>query len=105
MFYFLFIFCVQIDRDDNAHVVLKFLQNDRRVRETVYGHEYKIRAEFTKPNGKFSDTQKPKQKNNYSSLFLIIFVISKLHKKSLEKKSCLKLKLTNFAGGQDFLKI
>ncbi|TMW47453.1 hypothetical protein DOY81_007471 [Sarcophaga bullata] len=38
-------------RDDNAHVVLKFLQNDRRVRETVYGHEYKIRAEFTKPNG------------------------------------------------------
>ncbi|XP_065372545.1 uncharacterized protein LOC135964280 isoform X1 [Calliphora vicina] len=38
-------------RDDNAHVVLKFLQNDRRIRETVYGHEYKIRAEFTKPNG------------------------------------------------------
>uniref|UniRef100_A0A1I8MDJ8 Uncharacterized protein n=1 Tax=Musca domestica TaxID=7370 RepID=A0A1I8MDJ8_MUSDO len=38
-------------RDDNAHVILKFLQNDRRVRETVYGHEYKIRAEFTKPNG------------------------------------------------------
>lgn len=37
--------------DDNAHVVLKFLENDHRVRETVYGHEYKIRAEFTKPNG------------------------------------------------------
>ncbi|XP_075170263.1 uncharacterized protein LOC142242560 isoform X1 [Haematobia irritans] len=38
-------------RDDNAHVALKFLQNDRRIRETVYGREYKIRAEFTKPNG------------------------------------------------------
>ncbi|XP_002012895.2 uncharacterized protein LOC6588221 isoform X3 [Drosophila persimilis] len=37
-------------RDDNAHVVLKFLENDHRVRETVYGHEYKIRAEFSKPN-------------------------------------------------------
>ncbi|XP_020810960.1 uncharacterized protein LOC110186235 isoform X2 [Drosophila serrata] len=37
-------------RDDNAHVVLKFLENDHRVRETVYGHQYKIRAEFSKPN-------------------------------------------------------
>ncbi|XP_064546025.1 uncharacterized protein LOC135433720 isoform X1 [Drosophila montana] len=37
-------------RDDNTHVVLKFLENDHRVRETVYGHEYKIRAEFSKPN-------------------------------------------------------
>ncbi|XP_017091338.2 uncharacterized protein [Drosophila bipectinata] len=37
-------------RDDNAHVVLKFLENDHRVRETVYGHKYKIRAEFSKPN-------------------------------------------------------
>ncbi|XP_036324162.1 uncharacterized protein LOC118737632 isoform X2 [Rhagoletis pomonella] len=40
-------------RDDNAHVILKFLENDRRVRETVYGHEYKIRAELTKPNGTY----------------------------------------------------
>ncbi|XP_011185842.1 uncharacterized protein LOC105214232 isoform X2 [Zeugodacus cucurbitae] len=38
-------------RDDNSHVILKFLENDRRVRETVYGHEYKIRAELAKPNG------------------------------------------------------
>uniref|UniRef100_A0A1A9WJQ4 ZP domain-containing protein n=1 Tax=Glossina brevipalpis TaxID=37001 RepID=A0A1A9WJQ4_9MUSC len=37
--------------DDNAHVLLKFLENDRRVRETVKGREYRIRAEFTKPNG------------------------------------------------------
>ncbi|XP_017077326.1 uncharacterized protein LOC108111994 isoform X2 [Drosophila eugracilis] len=37
-------------RDDNAHVVLKFLENDHRVRETVYGHKYTIRAEFSKPN-------------------------------------------------------
>ncbi|XP_012159039.1 uncharacterized protein LOC101459856 isoform X2 [Ceratitis capitata] len=40
-------------RDDNSHVILKFLENDRRVRETVYGHEYKIRAELTKPNGTY----------------------------------------------------
>lgn len=40
-----------VTSDDNAHVILKFLENDRRVRETVYGHEYKIRAELTKPNG------------------------------------------------------
>ncbi|XP_067619040.1 uncharacterized protein [Eurosta solidaginis] len=40
-------------RDDNAHVILKFLQNDHRVRETVYGHEYKIRAELTKPNSTY----------------------------------------------------
>ncbi|KAL7731056.1 hypothetical protein ACLKA6_014270 [Drosophila palustris] len=37
-------------RDDNAHIVLKFLENDHRVRETVQGHKYKIRAEFTKAN-------------------------------------------------------
>lgn len=40
------------NRDDNTHVVLKLLENDHRVRETVYGREYKVRAEFTKPNGK-----------------------------------------------------
>ncbi|KAL9894131.1 uncharacterized protein LOC119638709 isoform X1 [Glossina fuscipes] len=38
-------------RDDNAHVILKFLEDERRVRETVQGREYRIRAEFTKPNG------------------------------------------------------
>ncbi|XP_055902651.1 uncharacterized protein LOC129938868 isoform X2 [Eupeodes corollae] len=37
-------------KDDNAHVILKFLENDRRVRETVYGRSYTIRAELTKPN-------------------------------------------------------
>ncbi|XP_049303318.1 uncharacterized protein LOC105224589 isoform X2 [Bactrocera dorsalis] len=40
-------------RDDNSHVILKFFDNERRVRETVYGHEYKIRAELTKPNGTY----------------------------------------------------
>lgn len=46
-----FVFCYVIDRDDNAHVILKFLEDERRVRETVQGREYRIRAEFTKPNG------------------------------------------------------
>lgn len=38
-------------RDDNSHVQLKFLENQRRVRETVYGREYAIKAELTQPNG------------------------------------------------------
>ncbi|XP_055853112.1 uncharacterized protein LOC129916923 isoform X2 [Episyrphus balteatus] len=37
-------------KDDNAHVILKFFEKDRRVRETVYGRKYTIRAELTKPN-------------------------------------------------------
>lgn len=37
-------------KDDNSHVILKFLEKDRRIRETVYGHKYTIRAELTKPN-------------------------------------------------------
>ncbi|KAH8359411.1 hypothetical protein KR093_006531, partial [Drosophila rubida] len=41
-------------RDDNAHVVIKFLENDHRVREAVYGREYKIRVEFSKPNDTYS---------------------------------------------------
>lgn len=40
-------------RDDNSHVALKFIENDRRVREAVYGREYTIRAEVTQPNGTF----------------------------------------------------
>lgn len=39
------------NRDDNSVVVLKFLENQRRVRETVYGREYTIKAELTQPNG------------------------------------------------------
>lgn len=39
------------NRDDNSVVVLKFLDNQRRVRETVYGREYTIKAELTQPNG------------------------------------------------------
>lgn len=39
-------------RDDNTHVALKFMDSaGGRVRETVYGREYSIRAELTKPNG------------------------------------------------------
>lgn len=39
------------NRDENSVVVLKFLENQRRVRETVYGREYSIKAELTQPNG------------------------------------------------------
>lgn len=40
-------------RDENSHVLLKFFDpgTDRRVRETVYGRPYTIRAELTQPNG------------------------------------------------------
>lgn len=38
-------------RDENSVVVLKFLENQRRVRETIYGREYQIKAELTQPNG------------------------------------------------------
>lgn len=38
-------------RDNNAHTVLQFIENDRRVSEPVYGHKYIIRAEVTKLNG------------------------------------------------------
>ncbi|XP_060648023.1 uncharacterized protein LOC133837688 isoform X3 [Drosophila sulfurigaster albostrigata] len=41
-------------RDDNAHVVIKFLENDHRVRDAVYGREYKLRVEFSKPNDTYS---------------------------------------------------
>lgn len=38
-------------RDDTTHVALKFMDTaERRVRETIYGREYTIRAELTKPN-------------------------------------------------------
>lgn len=39
------------NRDENSVVVLKFLENQRRVRETVYGRKYAIAAELTQPNG------------------------------------------------------
>lgn len=38
-------------RDDTTHVALKFMDSaERRVRETIYGREYTIRAELSKPN-------------------------------------------------------
>lgn len=40
-------------RDENSHVVLKFLENDKRVRETVYGRRYTIRAELKQPNNTY----------------------------------------------------
>lgn len=41
-------------RDDkDMGVVLKFLDGDRRVRETVYGREYLIKAEVQQPNATF----------------------------------------------------
>lgn len=49
MFYFM-IFC----RDDkDMGVVLKFLDGEKRVKETVYGREYLIKAEVQQPNGNF----------------------------------------------------
>ncbi|XP_031625255.1 uncharacterized protein LOC116341958 isoform X2 [Contarinia nasturtii] len=39
------------NRDENSVVVLKFLENQRRVRETVYGREYAVKVELTQPNG------------------------------------------------------
>lgn len=44
---------MKIHRDDTSHVQLKLLTGDRRVRETVYGREYAIRAELTHPNGTY----------------------------------------------------
>lgn len=41
-----------LTRDENSHVVLKFLEptTSKRARETVYGRPYTIRAEVTQPN-------------------------------------------------------
>lgn len=44
-------FFLHLYRDDkDMGVVLKFLDGDRRVRETVYGREYLIKAEVQQPN-------------------------------------------------------
>lgn len=40
-------------RDKDSYVALKFMENNRRVRETVYGREYTISAELTQPNGTY----------------------------------------------------
>lgn len=34
-------------------VSLKVLENDKRVQEVVYGHKYTLRAEISRPDGKF----------------------------------------------------
>lgn len=52
MFINLFFFFV-IYRDESSHVTLKFLEQERRVREVIYGREYKIRAEVAQPNGTY----------------------------------------------------
>lgn len=38
-------------RNDNSIVQLKFLENKHRVRETVNGRAYAIKAELMQPNG------------------------------------------------------
>ncbi|XP_055586581.1 uncharacterized protein LOC129739181 isoform X2 [Uranotaenia lowii] len=38
-------------RDDNLPITLKFFENNRRVRETVYGRSYTLKAEVTQSNG------------------------------------------------------
>ncbi len=46
-------FFLLIIRDKDSYVALKFMENNRRVRETVYGREYTISAELTQPNGTY----------------------------------------------------
>lgn len=38
-------------RDENSHVVLKFFDEERRVRELAYGRDYQLKAEVNQPNG------------------------------------------------------
>lgn len=38
-------------RDENSHVVLKFFDEERRVRELAYGRDYQLKAEVNHPNG------------------------------------------------------
>lgn len=38
-------------RDENSHVILKFFDEERRVRELAYGHDYQLKAEVNHPNG------------------------------------------------------
>ncbi|CRK88251.1 CLUMA_CG002031, isoform B [Clunio marinus] len=38
-------------RDDNSNVVLKFFDEDRRVRELAFGRDYQLKAEVNYPNG------------------------------------------------------
>lgn len=40
-------------RDENSHVVLKFFDEERRVRELAYGRDYQLKAEVNQPNGTF----------------------------------------------------
>lgn len=45
------IFLLLSDRDDNSHVVLKFFDEEHRVRELAYGRDYQLKAEVNQPNG------------------------------------------------------
>lgn len=49
-FRFLFLFRC-LCRDENSHVVLKFFDEERRVRELAYGRDYQLKAEVNQPNG------------------------------------------------------
>ncbi|CAO1429499.1 unnamed protein product [Diamesa tonsa] len=40
-------------RDENSHVLLKFFDNERRVREVVFGRDYMVKAEVNQPNGTY----------------------------------------------------
>ncbi len=40
-------------------VSLKMLENEKRVQEVVYGHQYTLRAEISKPDGKLTLHFKP----------------------------------------------
>lgn len=45
--------CVSTCRDENSHVVLKFFDEERRVRELAYGRDYQLKAEVNQPNGTY----------------------------------------------------
>lgn len=40
-------------RDENSHVVLKFYDDERRVNELAYGHDYQLKAVVNQPNGTY----------------------------------------------------
>lgn len=48
---FNFSFLPDYSRDENSHVVLKFFDDERRVRELAYGRDYQLKAEVNQPNG------------------------------------------------------
>lgn len=52
--YFIFFFFLSISfRDENSHVVLKFFDEEKRVRELAFGRDYQLKAEVNQPNGTY----------------------------------------------------